>query len=61
MMERKELEDLNKKASLMLAQYYAGLTQRRKSEQKREALIARLDTDSELCSCKLHDGFDMLW
>ena len=49
---RKELESVHKKASELLAQYYSGLKHRRKSEQKRDALLARLETDSELCACK---------
>ena len=48
---RKELESVHKKASELLAQYYSNIKHRRKSEQKREALLARLETDSELCAC----------
>lgn len=46
---RPELESVHKKATELLAQYYGNIRQSRKSDQKRETLLARLDTDSELC------------
>ena len=40
------------KAMALLANYYGTVRQSRKSEQKREMFMKRLDIDSELCSCK---------
>ncbi|KAL4229455.1 hypothetical protein ACF0H5_012493 [Mactra antiquata] len=54
--ERGDLEKLHKHATELLAQYYGTVRQSRKSQQRRETLIARLDTDSELCS--MAPGFE---
>lgn len=47
---RQELETVHKKATAMLAHYYGTVRESRKAEQRRETLLARLDTDSDLCS-----------
>ncbi|XP_045208275.2 IQ calmodulin-binding motif-containing protein 1-like [Mercenaria mercenaria] len=47
---REELETVHKKATALLAQYYGTVRDNRKAEQRRDTLLARLDTDSDLCS-----------
>ena len=49
---RGELETVHKKATALLAHYYGTVRESRKAEQRRETLLARLDTDSDLCTCK---------
>lgn len=51
--DREDLAKVHQKATDLLAQYYGTVRLSRKSQQRRETLIARLDTDSELCTSEL--------
>ncbi|XP_060591516.1 IQ calmodulin-binding motif-containing protein 1-like [Ruditapes philippinarum] len=47
---RGELETVHKKATALLSRYYGTVRESRKAEQRRQTLLARLDTDSDLCA-----------